>query len=101
MADPNAKRLFWFLFAGSRGGIKRLSIIELLIKQPYNINQLSDLIKNDYKAVRHHINVLEKNNLVTKEGERYGILYFISNYLEANMESFNEIKDKIKKNKKY
>jgi DNA-binding transcriptional ArsR family regulator len=101
MADPNAKRLFWFLFAGSRGGIKRLLIIELLIKQPYNINQLSELIKNDYKAVRHHINVLEKNNLVTKEGERYGILYFISNYLEANMESFNEIKDKIKKNKKY
>ena len=99
MADPNAKRLFWFLFAGSRGGVKRLSIIELLIKQPYNINQLSDLIKNDYKAVRHHINVLEKNNLVTKEGERYGILYFISNYFEANMESFNEIKDKIKKNK--
>ncbi len=101
MADPNAKRLFWFLFAGSRGGIKRLSIIELLIQQPYNINQLSELIKNDYKAVQHHINVLEKNNLITKAGERYGILYFISNYLEANMETFNEIKDKIKKNKKY
>lgn len=101
MADPNANRLFWFLFAGSRGGIKRLSIIELLIKQPYNINQLSELIKNDYKAVQHHINVLEKNNLVTKAGKRYGILYFISNYLEANMETFNEIKDKIRKNKKY
>jgi hypothetical protein len=30
-------------------------------------------------------------------GEKYGILYFISNYLEANMESFNEVRSKIKK----
>ena len=99
MADPNAKRLFWFLFAGSRGGIKRMSIIELLIQQPYNINQLSELIKNDYKAIQHHINVLEKNNLVVKIGEKYGVLYFISNYLEANIETFNEIRDKLNKNK--
>jgi predicted transcriptional regulator len=100
MADPNAKKLFCFLFAGTRGGINRISIIELLIDQPYNINQLSDLIKIDYKAVQHHIHVLEKNNLITKEGEKYGILYFISNYLEANMEAFREVINKIQKSKK-
>jgi len=76
-----------------------MSIIELLIQQPYNINQLSELIKNDYKAIQHHINVLEKNNLVVKIGEKYGVLYFISNYLEANIETFNEIRDKLNKNK--
>ena len=100
MVDPNAKKLFWFLFAGSRGGINRISIIELLIDQPYNINQLSDIIKIDYKAIQHHIHVLEKNNLITKEGEKYGILYFISNYLEANMEAFREVIGKIQKSKK-
>jgi predicted transcriptional regulator len=100
VADPNAKKLFWFLFAGTRGGINRISIIELLIDQPYNINQLSDLIKIDYKAVQHHIHILEKNNLITKEGEKYGILYFISNYLEANMEAFREVINKIQKSKK-
>lgn len=100
MADPNAKKLFWFLFAGSRGGINRISIIELLIEQPYNINQLSDIIKIDYKAIQHHIHVLEKNNLIIKEGEKYGILYFISNYLEANMEAFREVINKIQKSKK-
>jgi hypothetical protein len=44
--------------------------------------------------------VLEKNNLITKEGEKYGILYFISNYLEANMEAFREVINKIQKSKK-
>jgi len=99
MADPNAKKLFWVLFAGSRGGMNRISIIELLFEQPYNINQLSDIIKIDYKAIQHHIHVLEKNNLITKEGEKYGILYFISTYLEVNMEAFKEVRDKIRKSK--
>lgn len=55
MADPNAKRLFRFLFAGSKGGVNSIAIIELLIQQPYNINQLADVIKIDYKAVLYHI----------------------------------------------
>jgi len=70
MDDQKAKRLFWFLFARSRGGANRIAIIELLIQQPCNINQLDDVIKIDYKAVLHHIHVLEKNNLVTKSGEK-------------------------------
>jgi hypothetical protein len=43
--------------------------------------------------------VLEKNNLITKEGEKYGILYFISTYLEVNMEAFKEVRDKIQKSR--
>lgn len=97
MTDPHAKKLFWFLFAGSRGGIKRIAIIDLLVSQPYNINQLADILKVDYKAVLHHINILEKNNLITKSGEKYGILYFISNYLDVNMNSYLEVKNKIKR----
>ncbi len=96
MTDPDAKRLLWFLFAGSRGGDNRMKIIDLLKERPYNINQLSESLKLDYKAIQHHISVLQKNNVITKMGEKYGMLYFISNYLEANIEAFNEIKSKIK-----
>jgi predicted transcriptional regulator len=53
----------------------------------------------DYKAILHHLGVLEKNNLVTKIGEKYNITYFISNFLEANMESFDEIANKLEKSK--
>ena len=96
MTDPDTKRLLWFLFAGSRGGDNRMKIIDLLKERPYNINQLSESLKLDYKAIQHHISVLQKNNVITKMGEKYGVLYFISNYLEANIEAFNEIKSKIK-----
>jgi DNA-binding transcriptional ArsR family regulator len=72
-----------------------MKIIDLLKDRPYNINQLSESLGLDYKAIQHHILVLQKNNIITKMGEKYGVLYFISNYLEANIEAFNEIKSKI------
>lgn len=97
MPDPEAKRLLWYLFAGSRGGENRIKIIDLLKDRPYNINQLAEVMGIDYKAVQHHIGVLEKNNMVSKAGEKYGVLYFISNYLEANIEAFNEVKAAIEK----
>ena len=96
MPDPYAKRLLWYLFAGSRGGENRIRIIDLLKARPYNTNQLAQELDLDYKAVQHHINVLEKNNIISKTGEKYGVLYFISNYLETNMEAFNEVRSKIK-----
>ena len=96
MPDRNAKRLLWYLFAGSKGGNNRLKIIDLLKKRPYNINQLADVLDLDYKSIQHHITVLEKNNLVSKMGEKYGVMYFVSNYLEVNIGAFNEIVSKIK-----
>jgi DNA-binding transcriptional ArsR family regulator len=97
MPDPDAKRLLWFLFAGSRGGENRIRIIDLIKEHPQNMNQLAEAMGVDYKAVQHHIGVLEKNNMVTKTGEKYGVLYFISNYLEANLQAFNEVRATIEK----
>ena len=97
MPDPNAKRILWYLFAGSRGGNNRFKIIELLKEHPYNINQLAEALKLDYKAIQHHISVLEKNNIISKMGEKYGVLYFLSSYLEANIDVLNEIRSQMKK----
>ncbi len=95
----HAKRLLWLVFAGSRGGVNRLRIIAELRKNPMNTNQLSNQLQLDYKAIRHHIGVLEKNNLIEKEGEKYGVTYFISTFLEANMGAFEEIAHKLDKSK--
>ena len=97
--DPHAKRLLWFIFAGSRGGLNRLRIISTLKKQSKNTNQLANELGLDYKAIQHHINVLVKNNLIVKEGEKYGITFFISTFLQVNMESFDEIAQKLDKSK--
>ncbi|KAG2472980.1 MAG: ArsR family transcriptional regulator [Nitrosopumilales archaeon] len=97
--DPHARRLLWFVFAGSRGGLNRLRIITALKEKPQNTNQLANELGLDYKAIQHHINVLEKNNLISKEGEKYGITFFISTFLEVNMETFDEIANKLEKSK--
>jgi DNA-binding transcriptional ArsR family regulator len=96
MPDPNAKRIFWYIFAGSRGGINRIRIIDLLKEYPYNINQLAEALNLDYKAIQHHIYVLEKDNIISRVGKKYGVLYFLSNYLEANIDAFNEIRFQMK-----
>ena len=97
--DPQARRLLWFVFAGSRGGSNRLRIISTLKDKSMNTNQLANELGLDYKAIQHHIHVLEKNNLISKEGEKYGVTFFVSTFLEVNMETFDEIANKLDKSK--
>ena len=97
--DPDAKRLLWFVFAASRGGLNRLKIISKLKEKPFNTNQLAKELGLDYKAIQHHIRVLEKNNMITKVGEKYGVIFFISTFLEVNIEAFEEIERKLDKSK--
>ena len=95
MSDPDVTRLLWFLFAGTRGGDNRIRILDVLIEKPLNINKISEELQLDYKTIQHHIHVLEKNNLITKMGDKYGVLYFISNYMEKNIESYYNVKKKL------
>ena len=95
--DPHAKRLLYFVFMGSRGGVNRTRIISAIRQKPLNANQLARDLGLDYKAIQHHINVLERNNLITRVGERYGATYFVSTFLEVNMEAFDEIVQKLEK----
>ncbi len=95
--DPHAKRLLWFAFVGSRGGMTRLKLVQIIRNTPLNANKLSEQMGLDYKAIQHHVKVLLKNNIITKVGEKYNVTYFVSNFLEANMETFDEIVSKLEK----
>jgi DNA-binding transcriptional ArsR family regulator len=90
-----------WLIAGSRGGVNRGKIIKILKESPLNANQLGSMLEVDYRTVRHHLKVLEKNGLITSIGERYGKMYFLSNELEINYGDFEEIWNRFgKKSKK-
>ncbi len=94
---PETKRLFWFVFAATRGGMNRIRIISHLRDTPSNTHQLAKAIRLDYKAVQHHLKNLEKNNLVTKVGSNYGATYFPSVLFEEGEAVFDEIVAKLNK----
>ncbi len=89
------KYLLGWLIAGTRGGVTRAKIIEALREKPQNANQLTNLIEMDYRTIRHHLDVLEKNRLIVSAGDRYGKTYFLSPELEENYDLFEEILKRI------
>ena len=95
--DRASRKLLLYLFTGTRGGYTRLKIIMKLETRPFNTHQLSKEIGLDYKAIQHHMKVLEKNNLVTKVGEKYGAIFHLSNFLELNIECLSEVIEKLER----
>ncbi len=85
------KYLLGWLIAGTRGGATRAKIIEKLKETPQNANQLANQLGMDYRTIRHHLKVLEKNKMIIFAGECYGTTYFLSPVLEENYWLFEEI----------
>ncbi len=46
-----------------------------------------------YKAVVHHLEVLQQNNLVRKSDKKYNTMYTMSTLLDVNFEIFDEIEN--------
>jgi len=89
------KYLLGWLIAGTRGGVTRAQIIKALKETPQNANQLAHLLQMDYRTIRHHLEILQKNRLITSAGDRYGVTYFLSPEMEENYVLFEEIWKKI------
>ena len=93
--DKETRKILFYLFTSTRGGFTRLRIIMLLLDKPFNTHQLSQELDLDYKAVQHHMKVLEKNNMVSKIGDKYGAIFHLSNFLEINISALDEAIDKL------
>lgn len=94
-AHPETKKLFWNLFASTRGAANRIKIMSLLRNIPSNPNQVAKNIEIDYKGVTHHLRALEENNLVEKFGNRGMTTFFVSPLFEENEQVFDEIVAKV------
>ena len=91
------RQLLWYLIAGTRGGVNRARILETLRARPHNAHQLSESLGLDYRTVRHHLDLLQKNGLITRPaGDAYASPCFLSAYLEANYTVFEEIRKNIR-----
>ena len=94
------KYLLGWLIAGTRGGVTRAKVITALNETPQNANQLAGLLEMDYRTIRHHLKILQKNRIITSAGEVYGTTYFLSPAMEENYALFEEIMNKIWKKQK-
>ena len=99
--EKQTRKLLLYLFTSTRGGFTRLRIIMHLLDQPYNTHQLAKVLDLDYKAVQHHMKVLQKNNMVSKIGEKYGAIFHLSNFLEINISALDEAIDKLERKMNY
>lgn len=85
------RKVLWWLIGGSRGGRNRLRIITTLDEEPMNANQLADDLDLNYKTVRHHLEMLAENDVVTTMGADYGTMYFLSDRMEANLDVLESV----------
>ncbi len=93
--DRPIKQLLGWLITGTKGGKTRAKIIKSVKNNPRNANQLATQLNVDYKTIRHHLTILEKNKLVIPVGTHYSTVYFLSQPMEDNYFVFQEITDKM------
>ncbi len=85
------EKALWYLLVGTRGGENRARIIGLLDDRPRNANQLAECLAIYYNTVRHHLDMLQKHDVVETGGDNYGQLYFLTDRFENHREEFETI----------
>lgn len=83
--------VLWQALAGTRGGPNRARILRALDDRPRNANRLADELDLAYNTVRHHLDVLERNGIVTSGDAEYGTVYLPSDRTRANWDTVEEI----------
>jgi DNA-binding transcriptional ArsR family regulator len=87
--------VLWYVLTGTRGGQNRVRILEAIDERPRNANQLADDLNLDYKTVRHHLDVLMENDVVTKSGDDYGAVYLPTDRADHHWETVENIIQKV------
>ncbi len=84
------RKLLCYLIKGTRGGKSRALILRHLIDKSYNAHQLAKLLNMDYKTIRHHLEVLIKNGIITKSNDGHTDLYFLSKNVAESLYSISD-----------
>jgi DNA-binding HxlR family transcriptional regulator len=93
--DPELRRTLWFLLGGKRGGENRARIIWHLRARPSNMNQLANELDLQYRAIQHHVKILVGSSLVVSTGEKYGVVYSLTEWFDHHFETFEQICQKL------
>jgi len=93
--DPRFKMILWFIIAGTKGGVNRAKILNLIKDTPMNANKIATVLNLDHKTITHHVRILSKNDLVVKAPKGYGAEYQLTKIMKDNLNVLDEIMRKI------
>jgi Helix-turn-helix domain len=86
--SPGYRSLMWYLLFATRGGPNRRRLLEELDRTPANPHQLAARLALDYRTVRHHLKVLERNGAVSRPmGGAYAAPFEIAPSASAYLET--------------
>lgn len=93
MLNPGFRSLMWYLLAGTRGGPNRLRILDQLRERPANAHQLAVALGLDYRTVRHHVGLLERNGAIVRPvRDAYAAPYELAPYLAEHFDVLEEMR---------
>ena len=93
--DNRFKMILWSIIAGTRGGVNRAKILNLVKDTPMNANKIATVLSLDHKTVIHHVKILSKNELIIKADKEYGAKYQLTEIMKENQSVLEEIMLKI------
>jgi DNA-binding transcriptional ArsR family regulator len=83
--------VLWQVLAGTRGGPNRARLLRAVDERPRNANQLAEALDLDYKTVRHHLEVLEENDVVESSDYDYGAVYLPTDRARQHWDTVEEV----------
>ena len=83
--------VLWQTLAGTRGGPNRARVLRALDDKPRNANQLAEDLDLAYNTIRHHLEVLEENGVVTSSDASYGVIYLPSERAQNHWDTVEQI----------
>lgn len=94
LLTPSADGSIRYVLTGTRGSRTRIRLLVALNEQPRNASQLAAALGLDTGTVRHHLEVLTENGLVTDE--KAGTSYRPSEMVRANWDTVDELAGRLR-----
>jgi DNA-binding transcriptional ArsR family regulator len=77
--------------ASFRGAHSRARIVRAIQERPRNANELVEALGLDYTTIRHHLDVLQENNILEPTGDDYGAVYLFTDQVETHWRRVEEV----------
>lgn len=85
------KPVILFVLAGTRGCETRLCVLEALDEHPQNIHHPAESLNVSHPSLDHHLDVLQTNGLIEKQGVHSNAAYQITRETRADWDDVEKL----------